>query len=412
VGPQVLDAQGEVLTPSQWHDPADAEEAKKWQRFQPLVEIHQIKGTSECRFDPRFGEGVDTSDEDCAFELLGSTSLAAAAGAGSGEAEAPADTDPRTMVRNVLKAGLDIQDKYNGINPFKVGFVGATDNHNGTMSWTPENETYFGHEGIEDYQPTRRINSTQNNSGGLGVVWAEQNRRDSIFAALKRKETYATSGTRPIVRFFGGWNFDETPDICQGNFVKAGYRNGVPMGGDLPRRPSSQSPDFIVSAIADDFVGDGRPQATPLQKVQIIKGWLDSFGETHEEVHTVAGGPNDSWVDEDCGLTQVDQGHENLCTVWTDPEFDPDERAFYYARVIENPVCRYSTRICQNRFSHPVNILEGQETCQKQLEALPASEQGDAANCCVQTVPGDTLSQLLQPVIQERAWTSPIYYTP
>jgi hypothetical protein len=323
------------------------------------------------------------------------------------------------MVRNILKAGLQIQDNYDGINPFKVGFVGATDNHNGTMGWNPETEAYFGHEGIEDYQPMRKINSSQNNSGGVGVVWAEQNTRDAIFEALARKETYATSGIRPTVRFFGGWEFEKTPNICDGDFVIAGYRKGVPMGGDMRRRPNGQSPDFIVSAVADDFIGEGRPQATPLQKVQIIKGWFDyTTGKTHEAVYTVAGGPNDAWVDDECGLTDREQGHQNLCTVWTDPDFDSEQRAFYYARVIENPVCRYSTRICQTRFTHPVNVLEGQKTCNDQLAALPAEEQADAAYCCTETVPYDPtdpnapLSELLQPVIQERAWTSPIYYTP
>ncbi len=410
LGPQVLNEDNEVVVPSQWYDPADAEEAAKWRRFQPLVEIHQAKGNSECRFDPRFGEGVDTTDEDCAFEILASSSLVAAAGGGTGSTQTPDDTDPRTLVRNVLKAGLKNQDKYGGINPFKIGFVAATDNHNGTMGWNPEDETYFGHEGIEDFQMTRKVSNAQNNAGGIGVVWAEQNTRHSIFAALKRRETYATSGIRPTVRFFGGWEFDKIDNLCSKNFARTGYRKGVPMGGDLRRRPSGESPDFIVSAIYDDCSGPGRPEAVGLEKVQIIKGWLDpDTGDTHEAVYTVAGETNSgAWVDNQCRPTGL--GYERLCTVWTDPDFDPEQRAFYYARVIENPTCRLTTRICQARFG--VNILDGQEACQAQLEDLPSSQRADATACCTQTRPDDTTSDLLQPVIQERAWTSPIYYTP
>ena len=227
-------------------------------------------------------------------------------------------------------------------------------------------------------------------------MWAEENSRDSIFEALKRKETYGTSGTRPIARFFGGWNFKKKD--CETNFVEKGYRKGVPMGGDLPPEPAQhpkKGPIFITAAWMDDYIG------TPLQQIQIIKGWVEN-GETKEKVFTVAGKDNGAKVDAQCN--RVGDGFSSLCSVWSDPTFDPTQPAFYYARVLENPVCRYSTLICQKEYG--VNPLDPH--CEKQLAQLDSTEQDQAAMCCSneQTTP------IVQPVIQERAWTSPIWYTP
>jgi hypothetical protein len=230
------------------------------------------------------------------------------------------------------------------------------------------------------------------------VAWAEENSRDAIFEALKRKETYGTSGTRPIVRFFGGWNF--TRNDCKTNFVPKGYERGVPMGGDLPAPPPGlrkPKPSFLVAAWMDDYIG------TPLQQIQIIKGWVDKRGETQEQVFTVAGDPrNGATVDQQCN--RQGDGFSSLCAVWDDPGFDPAQPAFYYVRMLENPVCRYSTHYCQQEFH--VNPLAA--NCTQQLARLPEARQENAAMCChnEKTIP------FVQPVIQERAWTSPIWYTP
>lgn len=392
--------------PPLFYDPPDTEEAAKRAYFEPLVEIFQDKGSSECRWDPRYGTGVETSDELCDFELLDTTSLTAASGIGGSAtsgAPAPQDFNPRSFVRNVLKDGMAIADDYGGINPFKLGFVASSDHHNGTMGWHPENATWFGHLGIEDVQPARDPSTIQNNSGGHSVVWAEENSRDSIFEALRRKETYGTSGTRPIVRFFGGWDFTES--LCGRNFVPAAYRRGVPMGGDLARPPAGAvGPTFLAAAWMDD-TGAG----LPLEQIQIIKGWVDAEGNTQEKVVSVAGIPGDPTeygVDEAC-VPQPPYGSEQLCGVWQDDEFDPNQRAFYYVRVLERPVCRYSTWICQDLGLNPFDL----KACRLRLRVMrdvgdPRAVAGGA--CCSD----ETTEPIVQPVIQERAWTSPIWYTP
>jgi hypothetical protein len=298
-------------------------------------------------------------------------------------------------VRNVLKDGLIFEQEL-GVNPFKLGIIAATDSHNGNPSYNVEDERFGGHLGIEDAIPVQSPSTVQNGSGGVAVVWAEENSRDAIFEALKRKETYGTSGTRPIVRFFGGWNFHKND--CETNFVEKGYHKGVPMGGDLPPEPAQhpkKGPTFITAAWMDDYIG------TPLQQIQIVKGWVEN-GQTKEKVFTVAGKNTGAKVDQQCN--RVGDGFESLCSVWSDPTFDPTQLAFYYVRVLENPVCRYSTLICQKEFG--VNPLD--DHCDDQLAKLDSNKQDEAAMCCSneQTTP------IVQPVIQERAWTSPIWYTP
>jgi hypothetical protein len=254
-----------------------------------------------------------------------------------------------------------------------------------------------------------RPSTIQNSAGGHSVVWAEENSRDSIFEALKRKETYGTSGTRPIVRFFGGWGFDK--NLCTTNFVPTGYQQGVPMGGDLPPQPQGQkAPRFIVAAWKDDFIG------TDLQQIQIIKGWVTAKGEEKEKVYDVAGDPIDpkhlqNAVDKDTCKPKK-RAFERLCQVWEDPDFKPNERAFYYVRVLEEPVCRYSTLWCRKRIGvDPFDLNQ----CEKGLEALASSsdpvQQAKAehgAACCS----NETTFPFVQPAIQERAWTSPIWYEP
>jgi hypothetical protein len=411
------------------------------------VEIYQDKGSSECRWDPRFNEQVgltrgDKKDEFCNFELLDTTSLTGASGVGSsersGQAVPPSAFNERAFVRNVWKDGLKLaEEKFNGVNPFKMGVVASSDSHTGVMGWHPENEKWPGHLGIDDAVPVQRGSTIQNSSGGHSVVWAEENSRDSIFEALQRKETYGTSGTRIILRFFGGWTFDD--NLCRMDFVPVGYAQGVPMGGDLPPRPASASkrrrpdgnrsshswrstkkwrsiktrkptkPRFIVAAWMDDFIG------TPLEQLQIIKGWVDALGNTHEEVIRVAGekgAPNNPQTGVDKNSCQLKGGgFDSLCAVWEDPDFDPSERAFYYARAIERPVCRYSTLWCQKAFGlNPLNPAQ----CRKDLEKLQEGSELDqlkasfATACCS----NEKTAPIVQTAIQERAWSSPIWYTP
>jgi hypothetical protein len=393
-------------------DPFNQEDARRHQRFEPLVEIYQDKGSSECRFDPRFKGGVETRDEFCSFEILDTVSLATASGVGgtvSGGAIPPGDFNERAFVRNIWKDGLlQAQQQWGGVNPFKMGVVASSDSHTGVMGWHPETKDWPGHLGLDDAWPMERPGTIQNSSGGHSVVWAEENSRDAIFEALKRKETYGTSGTRPVVRFFGGWDF--ASNLCQTNFVPAGYANGVPMGGDLPPRAGRKAPRFIVAAWKDDFIG------TNLEQIQIIKGWVDRNGQTQERVYRLAGDKGNPAQPEkgiDRNTCQPRPGgFQSLCAVWEDRDFKPDEPAFYYVRVLELPVCRYSTHWCRERIGvDPLDL----NRCQKDLDAMAASTdpllQQNAqrgASCCS----NQTTFPFVQPVIQERAWTSPIWYDP
>ena len=388
---------GRMVTPPAFFDPPNPLYARKRQKWEPLVEIYQTKGSSECRWDPRLQAGVETSDEHCAFELLDAS---AGSAAGGGASNSLSDYPERSWVRNVLKDGLKFKRDMH-VNPFKLGIVSSNDTHNGTMGWHPEDASPGGHAGISDAVPTAS-STIQNSYAGHSVVWAEENSRDAIFHALKNKETYGTSGTRIVVRFFGGWEFPD--DLDEDNFVEAGYQHGVPMGGDLKEPKVDGPPVFVVAAHWDEYI------KTPLQQIQIIKGWVDKRGrKTYEKVFTVAGGDNGAGVDLECNLTGT--GHKRLFSVWEDREFDPEVPAFYYVRVLENPVCRYSTHICQERYG--INPLA--TDCANQLEALRLSDDpqdraaaADGAFCCS----NETTTPIVQPVIQERAWTSPIWYTP
>jgi hypothetical protein len=409
--------------PPLYFDPFNAEDARRKARFEPLVEIYQDKGSSECRWDQRFQDdpslapGVDTLDEYCNFELLDTNSLNSASGVGGSGTSfkmAPDAFNRRAFVRNIWKDGMLLAEQpgFEGVNPFKMGVVAASDSHTGVMGWHPETADWPGHLGIDDVWPMARPSSIQNSTGGHSVAWAEENSRDAIFAAMRRKETYGTSGTRIVARFFGGWDYDA--DLCErgyDNLVRQGYERGVPMGGDLTPAPRPQAvPSFAVAAIWDDFIG------TPLEQIQLIKGWIDEAGQAREVVYRLAGDEGDAITPE----TGVDPatcrpntaGHERLCAVFSDPDFDPAERAFYYLRVLEKPVCRYSTHWCRERIG--VDPLDA-ENCASDLQALKDSDNAEdqqraahGAQCC-----NNQFSDVLvQPVIQERAWTSPIWYEP
>ena len=289
--------------------------------------------------------------------------------------------------REALKRGLAIETKL-GINPYKFGMIGSTDSH--TSLATAEEDNFFGkHSGYEP-SPERMTHPFMSNengtiyawqqvASGLAAVWATENTREAIFDAMERKEVYATTGSRMGVRFFGGWEFTDR-DLNSRQPAFGGYDKGVPMGSDLPAKPGSASaPTFMVYALRD-------PIGANLDRIQIIKGWLTENGETQEKVYDVAwsgdrriGGngklplvgntvdvENANWINT--------IGASELGAVWTDPDFDAGQKAFYYARVIEIPTPRWST---YDAFRFGIPLPEGAPTS-----------------------------------TQERAYTSPIWYTP
>lgn len=346
------------------------EEAAIRARYDRLVEIMQHKGESECALVP----GV--TDEGCGFE------------------KAPNPHDKRfgsggqtpeaiNFARDALERGIALAPGL-GTNPLKFGLIGSTDTHLGTPGLVME-RGFQGHGGAgkpgsEGLEPGFK-DLTSLNPGGLAVLWAEENSRDALFEAMLRKEAYATSGTRPTLRFFGGWDYP--PDACERrDRVRLGYAKGVPMGGDLPARTRQDgAPTFLVAATRDPH-----PNGSDLQRIEIVKGWVEA-GQRREIVLTVAGGPNDADVD----LSTCERrgaGKTDLCTVWSDPDFDPDQRAFYYARLLENPSCRWTRWAC----------VDAGVDC-----ADPATVPAEFEACCTGELP---------PTIQERAWSSPIWYEP
>ncbi|WP_237445663.1 DUF3604 domain-containing protein [Sinobacterium norvegicum] len=393
-------------------DPENQQQIDDRLFFEPVVEMTQHKAASECRFDRVAGIGVDTEDELCTFEQNLTDNLASL-GVVFGEMQtdvgAPVPVEDfarRNMLRNVLKDGMVLAEQNGGQNPFVMGFIGSTDTHSATPGGAEE-DNYTGHLGRRDAGYRNVQDHFEDNPGGLAVVWAEENSRDAIFSGMRRKESYATSGTRPIVRFFGGWDYDA--NICQSpNLVQQGYDGGVPMGGDLTRAPEGGVPSFVVTAMKDPGTLD-KP-GTDLQRLQIIKGWVDAEGNSHEQVVDVAGNANNgAWVDENT-CAPVGQGYADLCTVWQDPDFDASQRAFYYVRVLENPTCRWSTLQCKSAGVDPFA-----DSCSDQAAAATERVKDDIGGmgdiygrCCIDPVE----QPFYEPVLQERAWTSPIWYTP
>ncbi len=361
-------------------DPYDQAVAQRRQDNEPLAEIYQHKGQSECL--GTMGAGMQ--DELCGFELLPYNNL-------TGDRFGGLNTGPpveQDFLREALKEGLRLEGDI-GANPFKYGLIGSSDTHLGTPGLVAEAD-YPGHGGAgaaaTGEVPPGLTDLIEYSPGGLAVVWAEQNTRTSLFDALRRREVYATSGTRPIVRSFGGW--DLPAELCgSGQFVETGYAQGVPMGGDLSAPPAAgASPTMAVWALADP--GMGNEAAGALQRLQIIKGWTDAQGNKYEAVHEIAGDPNNGAGVDLNSCTPTGSGFAELCAVWQDPEFDPQQRAFYYARVVENPSCRWSTRQC----------LAAGISCED-----PDSVPEEWADCCNADYPK---------TVQERAWTSPIWYSP
>ncbi|MEE2665848.1 MAG: DUF3604 domain-containing protein [Myxococcota bacterium] len=384
-GDGLIFATAKLATPADLDGPVDREEAELRQRWEPIVEIMQHKGDSECLL------GGDTVDEACGFEKVPYDSFAGATISESVQSadmplEDPSAPKRSATVREALKKGLALEQKL-GANPLKFGIIASTDTHLGTPGLVDETNSK-GHGGAGMAAGTGLAaglpDNIEYNPGGLAVVWAEENARDSIFAALQRRETYGTSGPRHVVRFFGGWSLEDS--MCSdGDFAKLGYQLGVPMGGDLSERGDAQAPRFAVSALADPGADD-RPGAA-LQRIQIVKGWVDGAGAVHEKVFDVAGGDNGADVDTRT-CERRGTGAQSLCSVWSDPEFDASQGAFYYARVLENPSCRWSQHLCIAAgvdCSDPATITQGFEPC-----------------CAADH----------RPTVQERAWTSPIWYQP
>ena len=361
---------------------AQREEAALRARLEPLVEMMQAKGESECRNG--LSGIVGARDELCDFEKirgLADPPEDCGEGSGSGAMAGFGCISRRDFVRYVLTEGLREESRL-GVNPFRFGLIGSTDTHNSNPGSTDERR-FEGTSGLKSDTAIERLSPEARSSlyrspGGLAGIYAEENSRESLFAAMKRRETFATSGTRIIPRFFGAW--DLPAQACgRPDQTALGYENGVPMGSLLPERPGgSESPIFLLSALRDP--GSPGRSGGLLQRIQLIKGWVDADGQLHQEVHDVAG-ESENGADVDLATcTPRGPGADALCAAWSDPDFDPTRPAVYYARVLENPSCRWSAHQCL---------------------ALPAAERPESCSD-----PG------IPKLIQERAWTSPIWYVP
>jgi hypothetical protein len=351
-------------------DRAYADTRSKWE---PLYEVTQIKGDGEAH------PFLSPDDEFADYETWDAANL---------DMSVP-KTDEMLQyeyARTALQTGLQLEQEL-GVNPYKFGMIGSTDSH--TALATAEEENFFGkHTGVEP-GPERykhpigetsngRMDSDIMAASGLAAVWAKENTREAIFDAMMRKETYATTGPRIGVRFFGGWDFTDA-DAQTRLPANIGYTKGVPMGGDLHTAPSGRSPSFLVAALKDPYSGN-------LDRIQIVKGWIDAGGDRQEKVYDVAWS-GDRQPGADGKLPPVGNtvvvatatwtntiGAVELITVWEDPDFDPAVPAVYYARVLEIPTPRW-TAYEAVRFG--IEMPEGVEM-----------------------------------ITQERAYTSPIWYTP
>ena len=356
--------------------PLDREYAETRARWEPLYEATLIKGDGESH------KFLSPNDELAGYEVWD-----------KGNLNMSVPKKPEMLqfeyARSALKLGLKLEHEL-GFNPYKFGMIGSTDTH--TALATAEEENFFGkHSGVEP-SPKRMehpvgcfgsvcVMGWEQAASGYAAVWARDNTREAIFDAMERKEAYATTGPRMIVRFFGGWDFT-AQDTQARNPAVAGYSKGVPMGGDLRGAPSGKTPSFLVAALKD-------PIGANLDRIQIVKGWLNAKGEVQEKVYDVAWSDADrrkadpktgklplvgSTVDVANATWTNTIGDPELIAAWKDPDFDPALRAVYYARVIEIPTPRW-TAYDAKRFG---------------IKAPPE-------------VPMTT---------QERAYTSPIWYTP
>lgn len=357
--------------------PFSAKYAEERARWEVLLEVCQTKGQSEA------APFLSPNDEFAGLEVWDKMNLA-------GTKKHENSFYQYEYAREALKNGLKLEQTL-GINPFKFGLVGGTDQHIGISAI--EEENYFGMAPSDEPKPERwkdafstlvgtdiKVINWEQAASGYAAIWAEENTRESLWDAMKRKETYATTGSRMIVRFFGGWDFDAA-DAQTRNPAVPGYTKGVPMGGDLRDAPAGKSPTFLVAALKD-------PIGANLDRIQIIKGWVDEKGKTQEKIYDVvwgnadrrkpgAGGklpPVGNTVNVAEAFWTNTIGDPGLIAVWTDPDFNAKQRAFYYARVIEIPTPRWT---CYDAKRFGV----------KMPKEVPMT-------------------------VQERGFTSPIWYTP
>jgi hypothetical protein len=377
--------------------------------IEPIVEVTQIKGDSETH------PFISPDDEFADYESWGKFTSTPAVGKAdpkstgkktaektSGKAAAKSeatqkdaaakppskqanalntwqeDIAKQSYVRPALKSGLELKAKL-GVNPFKMGMIGATDSHTGLT--TADEDNFWGKMGSNEPGPYRSSALAQYTSSGYAAVWATENTREAIFAAMKRREVYASTGPRIKLRFFGGWDYSDS-DALTPNIAAVGYEHGVPMGGDLvlTRKNKRQAPSFLIRAVKD-------PDNANLDRVQVIKGWRDRKGKLFEKVYDVAWSDDrekdeagkvpavGSTVDLKAATYLNSIGSPELSVVWTDPEFDRKEASFYYVRVIQIPTPRWTT------YDAKVYGLED-------MQQTPA------------------------PTTRERAYSSPIWYTP
>lgn len=359
--------------------PIDADYAKTRMRWEPIYEVTQIKGDGEAH--PK----LSPTDE---FADYGTWDKGDIAGI---KPKTP-QMLPHEYARSALQIGLQQEAKL-GVNPFKFGMIGSTDAHTSLASTREEN--YWGkfagtepaadryqHYVIKAFSGDDALSTFawEEVSSGLAAVWARENTREALFEGMQKKETYATTGTRIPVRFFGGWSYDKD-DVFRPDAVEIGYSKGVPMGGDLPPRPEAvDAPIFMVGAIKDPWSGN-------LDRIQIVKGWLDDAGKLQERIYDVACAGNRSITDkarcdkpvgntvDEANATYLNNiGDAQLRAVWTDADFNPKHRAVYYARVLEIPTPTWQ--------AHDAKFFGT-----KMPKQVPLSH-------------------------QERAYTSPIWYTP
>jgi len=353
----------------------DTAYAKQRSRWEPLYEITQIKGDGEAH------PFLSPDDEFADYETWDVANL-------NFSEKKTNEMLKYEYARSALKLGLEQEEKL-GINPFKFGIIGSTDTHTSLVA--VEEENFFGkHSGSEPSEgrmshPVMASNGMQimgweQAASGYAGVWAKENTRASLFDAMKRKETYGTTGSRMKVRFFGGWEFAKE-DALTRLPAEIGYTKGVPMGGDLNKAPIGKAPSFLVGALKDPVRGN-------LDRIQIVKGWLDKKGKLQEKVYDVVWGDADKRkINKKGKLASVGNtvdvknatwtntiGDPELITVWEDPDFDAKERAFYYARVLEIPTPRWTAYEA------------------KRFDVKPGKE--------------------VRMITQERAYTSPIWYTP
>lgn len=349
--------------------PINTQYAKTRMRWEPIYEVSQIKGDSETL------AALSPNDEFAEFETYNHPLLPIP----GDDSKLPPNRGD--YARTALMRGMEIDEKI-GVNPFKFGMIGSTDSHVGVPAIEEKN---FGGKFSNDSYPEGKTKSSFPGSApgyamsasGLSAVWATENTRTAIFDAFQRKEVYGTTGPRISLRFFGGWDF-QASDANNIDLASIGYNKGVSMGSDLTAAPLGKSPSFLIHTAKDPLDGN-------LDRIQVVKGWLDNKGDSHEKVFNVAASGNRSITNNKLALVgntvnkatasyQNSIGAVQLTTVWIDPEFDPTLRSFYYIRILQIPTPRHSlySAVALNQ-PHP--------------EEIPYS-------------------------IQERAYSSPIWYTP